>query len=186
MRVTQNNAWADGEATNAVEVLVTDVHNKPAVGAEVHFSANNGAKVAQETVQTDANGLASTTVTSTMENQSVTVTAKTQDNEQSIDVYFTDVPFEVKSLTVSPDNAIADNQSQDVVHLVMAKYSAGAPYLRAEISGGATFTDGKTVMDLSSQITGVSHLDLPVISNIAGTSKVTVILGAPIMNRKVQ
>ncbi|MGR7464488.1 Ig-like domain-containing protein, partial [Klebsiella aerogenes] len=110
IRVTQNNAYADGESTNAVEVKVTDVHNEPVSGAKVEFSANNGASVTAATVTTDANGRAETTVTSTTAGQATVTATTTNGSTESINISFQMAERVDYAVMTGPTTILADGK----------------------------------------------------------------------------
>ncbi|WP_162769790.1 Ig-like domain-containing protein, partial [Yersinia pseudotuberculosis] len=60
-----NGAVANGTDTNQVAALVQDVNGNAITGAAVVFSSANGATILSSTVNTGADGIASTTLTHT-------------------------------------------------------------------------------------------------------------------------
>ncbi|GLY61006.1 hypothetical protein Pcaca05_18630 [Pectobacterium carotovorum subsp. carotovorum] len=73
MRVEQNNlsilpevSLADGKTPKNVTAKVTDAKGNAVPGVLVTFSTNNGATLAEETVKTDAQGVVTTTLVSTI------------------------------------------------------------------------------------------------------------------------
>ncbi|MDU7479762.1 MAG: Ig-like domain-containing protein [Hafnia alvei] len=85
LTVTVDNATADGVATDKVQAKVTDANGNLVPNVSVSFTADNGATVTTATAMTDAQGLATTTltnitagitkVTATANGQSQTVSA---------------------------------------------------------------------------------------------------------------
>ncbi|WP_050074834.1 inverse autotransporter beta domain-containing protein, partial [Yersinia intermedia] len=85
---TVNNALADGTATNEVQATVTNAFGKPVPDAIVNFSASsNGVTVVSATATTDANGIASTPLTSTQAGN-YTVTAEINGQSGTAQVTF--------------------------------------------------------------------------------------------------
>lgn len=81
-----DNAAADGNASNSVLVTVTDKYGNVIEGAEVYFNASNGAVVAEKAI-TDSEGVAKVTLTSTRSGMS-TVTASLNDSSKDVAVTF--------------------------------------------------------------------------------------------------
>ncbi|MGI3089781.1 Ig-like domain-containing protein, partial [Yersinia pseudotuberculosis] len=65
LSVPVNDATADGADTNQVDALVQDANGNAITGAAVVFSSANGATILSSTVNTGADGIASTTLTHT-------------------------------------------------------------------------------------------------------------------------
>ena len=63
--VTSNDAVANGSATNAVQVIVTDANGNPVPNAAVNFSAPGDVKVLTATTTTNESGIATSTMSST-------------------------------------------------------------------------------------------------------------------------
>ncbi len=66
LTILPEKSIADGSTKKTVKVLVTDAGDNPVPGMDVAISADNGANVTAATVKTDPQGLAVTTLTSTI------------------------------------------------------------------------------------------------------------------------
>lgn len=84
--VKDDNAKADGKATNSVSITVKDKFGNPVNGAEVYLTASNEAKIADK-VSTNEQGSAKVTLTSTKAGPS-TVVASLNDSQKEVNVTF--------------------------------------------------------------------------------------------------
>ncbi|MDM2927801.1 Ig-like domain-containing protein [Citrobacter sp. Cm046] len=112
LKITKDNAAADGKATNVVQASVTDARGNAVAGITVAFSAGNGAVLENTSVVTDAKGLASTTLTNLSMGTTV-VTATANNVSRSVNTTFTaDVATAfISSLTVDQDSSPADGKT---------------------------------------------------------------------------
>ena len=112
LKITKDNAVADGKATNVVQASVTDARGNAVAGITVAFSAGNGAVLENTSVVTDAKGLASTTLTNLSMGTTV-VTATANNVSRSVNTTFTaDVATAfISSLTVDQDSSPADGKT---------------------------------------------------------------------------
>ncbi|MFM1348933.1 inverse autotransporter beta domain-containing protein, partial [Yersinia proxima] len=81
-----DNAIADGKATNSVLVTVKDKYGNPVNGAEVYLTASNEAKIAEKTI-TNAEGVAKATLTNVNAGPS-TVTASLNESNKEVTLTF--------------------------------------------------------------------------------------------------
>ncbi|MEZ2604939.1 Ig-like domain-containing protein [Kluyvera intermedia] len=86
--ILQDNAVADGIASNEVIASVTDKQNNPLAGQYVTFSTDNNATITLPQVSSDSSGYVKCTLTSTTVGI-CSVKASINDNYKSIDVIFT-------------------------------------------------------------------------------------------------
>ncbi|WNN54758.1 invasin domain 3-containing protein (plasmid) [Hafnia alvei] len=84
--VEDDNATADGKATNSVLITVKDKFGNPVNGADVYLTASNEAKIVNK-VATNAQGSAKVTLTSTKAGPS-TVAASLNDSQKEVTVTF--------------------------------------------------------------------------------------------------
>ncbi|MBS0849528.1 inverse autotransporter beta domain-containing protein [Citrobacter sp. JGM124] len=84
--VVDDNATADGEATNSVLMTVEDKFGNPISGADVYLTASNGARIAS-VVTTDEQGRATAGLTNTKSGTS-TVTASLNGSQKEASVTF--------------------------------------------------------------------------------------------------
>ncbi|TBL48300.1 hypothetical protein EYY98_19495 [Obesumbacterium proteus] len=87
LTVTADNAKADGHATNAVQAKVTDANGNLVPNASVSFSADNGATIATATATTNAQGLATTSLTN-LTTGIAKVTATINSSSQVVNTHF--------------------------------------------------------------------------------------------------
>ncbi|ECJ2314670.1 hypothetical protein FNI86_24085, partial [Salmonella enterica subsp. salamae] len=107
-----------GTATNAVQAKVTDANGNVVPNATVNFSAGNGGAITTAAVTTDANGLASTTLTNVTAGVTK-VTAAVDGHSQSVDTTFvadsSSATIINGDLVVTKDNAKADGTATNAV-----------------------------------------------------------------------
>ncbi|KFC76631.1 Ig-like domain-containing protein, partial [Hafnia alvei] len=87
LTISVDNAKANGTDTNKVQATVTDATGNPVLNTAVSFTADNGATVIKTSVTTDAQGLASTTLTN-IKAGITKVTATVNGNSQTVDTTF--------------------------------------------------------------------------------------------------
>ncbi|MEG0533374.1 MAG: inverse autotransporter beta domain-containing protein, partial [Citrobacter sp.] len=88
LTVTTDNAKANGTDTNAVKAVVTDASGNLVVGTKVTFAASNGAKVLTQSVNTDKNGVATTTLTNPTAGSANVTATLTDGNTANVDTHF--------------------------------------------------------------------------------------------------
>ncbi|MEZ2604992.1 inverse autotransporter beta domain-containing protein, partial [Kluyvera intermedia] len=167
LTVGDNNAVANGTATDSVVAKVTDANSNPVSGVEVTFSAGNGAKVAKETIATGSDGTATTTLTSTTAG-AVTVTAKAGESEQNVDVNFTadSDTAEITDANLSVGTgAVADGEQTNAISAIVTDANGNPIANQAvtfSVAEGATITttqgttgaDGKASATVTSKTAG--------------------------------
>ncbi|ECF6054077.1 invasin-like inverse autotransporter protein, partial [Salmonella enterica subsp. salamae] len=171
--VTKDNAKADGTATNAVQAKVTDANGNVVPNVTVNFSAGNGGAIITAAVTTDANGLASTTLTNVT--AGVTrVTATVNGHSQSVDTTFvadsgTATIFN-GDLIVTVDNAKADGTAANSVRAkVMDANGNVVPNVTVNFSAG-----NGGVITTAAVTTDANGLASTTLTNVtAGVTKVT-------------
>ncbi|MGJ3745418.1 Ig-like domain-containing protein, partial [Yersinia pseudotuberculosis] len=107
LSVPVNDATADGADTNQVDALVQDANGNAITGAAVVFSSANGATILSSTVNTGADGIASTTLTHTQSGVS-NVVATIDTVNANIDTTFVAGAVAAITLTTPVDGAVAD------------------------------------------------------------------------------
>jgi adhesin/invasin len=108
--VTTNGAVASGQAQNAVTATVTDTNGNRVPNVVVNFVATNGAEITAS-VTTDAQGVASTTLTNTKAGLS-TVTATVNGRDSTVDTTFVaDVKTAVMTSATVTDNSAANDST---------------------------------------------------------------------------
>ncbi|MGO2258725.1 MAG: Ig-like domain-containing protein, partial [Hafnia alvei] len=121
-KVTVNDAAANGSATNAVQVVVTDAHGNPVPNVAVKFSAPGDVKVGTLETTTNETGIATSTMTSTQAG-SYTVTALVNGVSSTADITF--IPdsstAEIASgaFTVTTNDAAANGSATNAVQVVV-------------------------------------------------------------------
>ncbi|MCS3490667.1 Ig-like domain-containing protein [Enterobacter sp. SLBN-59] len=120
LTVTTDGAKADGADTNAVKAIVTDAKGNLVKDVTVTFTATNGATITTASATTDADGIATTTLTNTTAG-TANVTATVNGNSQTVDTTFVaDTPDSGRSsLTATPDTITADGTSVSVITLTL-------------------------------------------------------------------
>lgn len=110
MIVKTDNALADGQDYNQVQVRVTDANGNPLANQTVSFTASNGA-VIDATATTDAEGCVMQSLTSQVAGQT-TVTASVNGRSQTVSVAFkadsSTAHIAAGAMTVISDNAVAN------------------------------------------------------------------------------
>ncbi|QWZ75390.1 Ig-like domain-containing protein (plasmid) [Enterobacter roggenkampii] len=164
MATIDNNAVANGTATNSVRALVTDAYGNPVGGMAVSFSATNGAVIAGGT--TGADGIVDVTLTSTRAGVS-TVTASINGTSQTTNVTFiADMSSRrLVSLNIVSDNAPANGKDANSVRALVTDAS-GNPVSGAVVTfsddfiavfiaeQGTTGEDGTVTMPVTSRRVG--------------------------------
>ncbi|WP_145480939.1 inverse autotransporter adhesin Ilp [Yersinia similis] len=118
LTVTTNDSVANGSDTNVVRAKVTDAYTNPVANQSVTFSASNGATVIDQTVTTNAEGIADSTLTNTTAGVSV-VTATLGGQSQQVDTTFKPGAIAVISLVKVTDRAVADGIDQNEIQVVL-------------------------------------------------------------------
>lgn len=101
LTILPEKSIADGSTKKTVKVLVTDAGNNPVPGMDVAISADNGANIAAATVKTDPQGLAVTTLTSTIAGIA-NVSAKVNTSSVTHETTFTGNTATAQLTTVTP------------------------------------------------------------------------------------
>ncbi|WP_181256837.1 beta strand repeat-containing protein, partial [Yersinia pseudotuberculosis] len=118
LTITRNNALADGVATNAARVIVTDAYGNPVPSMLVSYTSENGATLTPTLGSTDSSGMLSTTFTHTIAGISkVTATIVTMGISQAKDaVFIADrTTAHVSALTVEKNDSLANNSDRNIV-----------------------------------------------------------------------
>ena len=173
LQVTQNDATANGSDTNAVQAKVTDANGNVVPNATVTFSANHGATVTTESVTTNPQGLASTTLTNT-QSGTTQVTATVNSHSQQVDTNFvadgSTATITKANLVVTSDNAKADGHATNAVQ---AKVTDANGNLVPNAVVSFTADNGATIVN-ASVTTGSDGLASTTLTNIqTGIAKVT-------------
>ncbi|OAT58235.1 Ig-like domain-containing protein [Obesumbacterium proteus ATCC 12841] len=173
LTVTADNAKANGTATNAVQAKVTDANGNLIPDVAVSFSATNGATITRASVTTNAQGIASTTLTNIKSGVSK-VTATINEHRQAVDTTFvadsTTATITSGALTVTANNAKANGTATNAVQ---AKVTDVNGNLVPNVAISFTATNGATVTTASAT-TNAQGIATTTLSNLtAGISKVT-------------
>ncbi|WON77902.1 Ig-like domain-containing protein [Serratia sp. UGAL515B_01] len=163
--VTQDNALANGKATNRLQLTVTDAQGNALNGQTVTLSADQGATIAKNVI-TGENGTATTTLSSTVAG-TVKVTATLGDSQQTVEAHFRadSSTAKVATLAVTQDNALANGKATNSVQLMVTDARGNAlngQTVTLTTEQGATIAksvitaeDGKATATLSSTVAGV-------------------------------
>ncbi|QXH74834.1 Ig-like domain-containing protein [Pseudomonas atacamensis] len=172
LTVIDDLAFADGRATNSVQALVTDPNNNPVPNEMVIFGASNGA-VLISTGMTNADGLATATLTNTVAGDSA-VTATINASTQTVNVTFTadaaTADIRGGDLTVLVNDAVANGMATNRVQARVSD-SQNNPVRNqrvtfSAVSGGVTVVTSEVTTDEH----GLAVTDLT--NTLAGTSRI--------------
>ncbi|SUY92705.1 Invasin [Buttiauxella agrestis] len=173
--VLNDNAAADGVATDSVMVKVTDIHNTPMADQKVTFSVESGSAKAETTTRvSDSQGQASATFTSLKADTSVVHAQLANGQGQSIPISF--IPdtgtatITSANLTVTADGAVANGTATNEVQAIVTD-TAGNLVPGASVT--FTATNGATVTTASATTGADGKATTTLTSLKAGDSSVT-------------
>ncbi|WP_338383320.1 inverse autotransporter adhesin Ilp [Yersinia pseudotuberculosis] len=170
LTVTTNDSVANGSDTNAVRAKVTDAYTNAVANQFVIFSASNGATVIDQTVITNAEGIADSTLTNTTAGVSA-VTATLGSQSQQVDTTFKPGSTAAISLVKLADRAVADGIDQNEIQVVLRDGTGNAvPNVPMSIQA-----DNGAIVVASTPNTGVDGTINATFTNLrAGESVVSV------------
>ncbi|WP_408065533.1 inverse autotransporter adhesin Ilp [Yersinia pseudotuberculosis] len=175
LSVLVNDATADGADTNQVDALVQDANGNAITGAAVVFSSTNGATILSSTVNTGADGIASTTLTHTQSGVS-NVVATIDTVNANIDTTFVPGAVATITLTTPVNGAVADGTDSNSVQAVVTD-SGGNPVTGATVVFSSTNTTAQVTTVIG--ITGADGIATATLTNtVAGTSNVVATIGS--------
>ncbi|WP_247919212.1 beta strand repeat-containing protein, partial [Yersinia pseudotuberculosis] len=151
LSVLVNDATADGADTNQVDALVQDANGNAITGAAVVFSSANGATILSSTVNTGADGIASTTLTHTQSGVS-NVVATIDTVNANIDTTFVAGAVATITLSVPVNDATADGADTNQVDALVQDANGNAITGAAVVFSSA---NGATILS-STMNTGVN------------------------------
>lgn len=113
--VIKNNAPNDGSSTNAVQAVVTDSKGNLMSGVTVtwRLGSSHASATTPLTVTTDANGVATLTLTDTVA-ETVPVNASAGGQEGSVNVTFSQVDVNSITVEMTTNSAPADGQTENI------------------------------------------------------------------------
>jgi adhesin/invasin len=173
LAVTIDNAIANGVATNAVQAKVTDANGNSVPGITVKFSADNGGTIANATVISNAQGMASTTLTSITAG-AAKVTATVKDVSQQVTTTF--IPDDSTAtlisgnLKVTVDSAVANGAATNAVE---AKVTDANGNSVPGITVSFQADNGATIANATAATNAQGIASTTLTSIVAGTAKVT-------------
>ncbi|SUB31928.1 Invasin [Yersinia pseudotuberculosis] len=175
LSVPVNDATADGADTNQVDALVQDANGNAITGAAVVFSSANGATILSSTVNTGADGIASTTLTHTQSGVS-NVVATIDTVNANIDTTFVAGAVATITLSVPVNDATADGADTNQVDALVQDANGNA------ITGAAVvFSSSNATAQITTVIgtTGADGIATATLTNtVAGTSNVVATIGS--------
>lgn len=178
LTVTIDNAKADGHATDTVLARVTDANGNIVPNTEVIFTANHSAMITTTSATTNADGLATTTLSNTLTGVAK-VTATINDHSQSIDAHFVadsgTATIASGALTVTADNAKANGSATNAVQ---AKVTDASGNVVPNVVVSFSATHGATVNTTSALTNDQGIASTTLLSQTAGVSKVTATINA--------
>ncbi|WP_202632269.1 Ig-like domain-containing protein, partial [Yokenella regensburgei] len=184
MTIAPDGAAADGKAANGVKVTVTDKQGNPVPEVTVTFSVNGGATLTTVNGVSDANGIATTTVTSTTTGR-YTVTASVNGQATTKETTFVaDVATaHVSKVTlVGSINSLPANGQSRFSYTVTVVDNQGNPVSGVKVTpkadkagvtataAGVTDAGGQTTVTLTSSTTAV--MDITVSAQAGDTAAV--------------
>ncbi|MBO1572525.1 Ig-like domain-containing protein, partial [Yersinia pseudotuberculosis] len=188
LSVPVNDATADGADTNQVDALVQDANGNAITGAAVVFSSANGATIIVPTMNTGANGVASTLLTHTQSGVS-NVVATIDTVNANIDTAF--VAGELENIVVSiiNNNALANGADTNIVEaFVTDRFGNGVANQSlmfgtngASIVGSSTVTtniDGRVRVSATHTVAGSSNTVFAISGAHQGYTRVTFVADA--------
>ncbi|WP_404413156.1 Ig-like domain-containing protein [Serratia aquatilis] len=173
LAVTQDNALANGKATNRLQLTVTDAQGNVLSGQTVALAADHGATIVKN-VTTNEDGKATTTLSSTVSG-TVKVTATLGASQQTVEAHFkADASTaKVAALAVTQDNALANGKATDRIQLTVTDAQGNA--LNGQTVTLAADQGAKIDKSITTDEDGKATATLS--STVAGTVKVTATLG---------
>ncbi|MHA3391135.1 Ig-like domain-containing protein, partial [Yersinia pseudotuberculosis] len=175
LSVLVNDATADGADTNQVDALVQDANGNAITGAAVVFSSTNGATILSSTVNTGADGIASTTLTHTQSGVS-NVVATIDTVNANIDTTFVPGAVATITLTTPVDGAVADGADSNSVQAVVSDSGGNAVAGAAVVFSSANATAQITTVIGTTGADGIATATLT--NTVAGTSNVVATIGS--------
>ncbi|WP_408064309.1 inverse autotransporter adhesin Ilp [Yersinia pseudotuberculosis] len=169
LSVPVNDATADGADTNQVDALVQDANGNAITGAAVVFSSANGATILSSTVNTGADGIASTTLTHTQSGVS-NVVATIDTVNANIDTTFVPGAVATITLTTLVNGAVADGANSNSVQAVVSDSEGNAVAGAAVVFSSANATAQITTVIGTTGADGIATATLT--NTMAGTSNV--------------
>lgn len=173
LRITADNAVANGNATNAVQARVTDANGNNVPGVTVSFRADNGATIANAAAITDEQGLASTTLTNARTGIA-NVTASLNGSSQNVATTFiadnSTATITDGALTVTADGAKADGRESNQVEAKVTDANGNAV---PDVAVSFTATNGSTVANSPAHTNAEGIASSSLTNLTAGVSKVT-------------
>jgi len=119
---TTDNSPADGMSTDVVNALVTDGSGKALKGVTVNWTTTGSAKLAAASSVTDANGYATVSLTDTVAESGLTVTATEGEAKGTTQVSFAPLQQDV-TVTMKVNNSPADGLTHNIAQVVVLKDS---------------------------------------------------------------
>ncbi|BFI47717.1 hypothetical protein KD2_01600 [Yersinia pseudotuberculosis] len=174
LSVPVNDATADGADTNQVDALVQDANGNAITGAAVVFSSANGATILSSTVNTGADGIASTTLTHTQSGVS-NVVATIDTVNANIDTTFVPGAVATITLTTLVNGAVADGANSNSVQAVVSDSEGNAVAGAAVVFSSANATAQITTVIGTTGADGIATATLT--NTMAGTSNVVATIG---------
>ncbi|WP_167458071.1 Ig-like domain-containing protein [Rahnella woolbedingensis] len=171
LSVVDNNALANGTATNSVKAVVLDAQGNAVPDVAVTFSADNGATITVTGISNEK-GEAVATLTSLVAGNTV-VNAEVNGHSEPVTVIFTadssTAQIAAASMTVTKDNSVADGLETNRVQLAVTDAKGNA------LAGQTvSFMADNGAKIVATAVTGAEGaLSVPVTSTVASESTIT-------------
>lgn len=122
--MTTNNATADNSKTNTAKALITDKNGSPMANEALTWSFGNGSAKAVGSLDatTDANGEATLSMTDSVA-ENVEVIASAGGQTGSATAVFTAIPVDKIVVSMTKNNAAADDKTENVAQVVLTDAS---------------------------------------------------------------
>lgn len=170
LTVVSDNAIANGNASNDVQVRVKDANGNPAGNLAINFTADNGATIVSS-VMTDENGIAQAPLQN-LKAGITHVTATVNGTSQGVDTTFVADASTMKgALSVTTDNVAANGTATNSV-LLTVKDTNGNPVPNVATTFSAS--NNAAVDNASGQTDASGQMSTTLTSHTAGVSVVTV------------
>ncbi|WP_336854496.1 Ig-like domain-containing protein [Pseudescherichia vulneris] len=136
-----DNAPADGMSTNVVNALVTDSNGKALPNVTVNWATTGSAKLSATSSVTDSAGNAKVSLTDTVPESGLTVTATVGEAKGTTQISFTELQQDV-TVTMKVNNSVADGKAENIARVLVLKDNrplANAPVTWSKDSSNAKF-----------------------------------------------
>ena len=161
---TTDNSPADGMSTDVVNALVTDSNGKALPNVTVNWATTGSAKLAAASSVTDSAGNATVSLTDTVPESGLTVTATVGEAKGTTQISFAELQQDV-TVTMKVNNSMADGKAENIARVLVLKDNrplANAPVIWSKDSSNAKFMASVNGITDSNGIATISMTDTTV------------------------